>query len=152
MASITCANCKATHHSVAEVRSCFTGGGVVTKTRSAHSVSTTPALRPSAVRVPNGWYAINFDGRMRFFKVETPTTGRWDGYTFVKEQAGDDFFPIRGRERRQEVLAHIGLNPAAASKAYGREIGKCGVCGRTLTHPDSIASGIGPVCASKSGW
>jgi hypothetical protein len=27
--------------------------------------------------------------------------------------------------------------------------GTCGRCGRALTHPDSIASGIGPECASK---
>lgn len=27
--------------------------------------------------------------------------------------------------------------------------GRCGRCGRTLTHPDSIESGLGPVCRSK---
>jgi len=27
--------------------------------------------------------------------------------------------------------------------------GTCGRCGRTLTHPDSIKSGIGPVCAGR---
>lgn len=27
--------------------------------------------------------------------------------------------------------------------------GTCGRCGRPLTHPDSIASGIGPECATK---
>lgn len=27
--------------------------------------------------------------------------------------------------------------------------GKCGACGRTLTTPQSIESGLGPVCASK---
>jgi hypothetical protein len=29
--------------------------------------------------------------------------------------------------------------------------GKCGHCARKLTHPDSIASGIGPECAAKLG-
>jgi hypothetical protein len=29
--------------------------------------------------------------------------------------------------------------------------GKCGRCGRTLTVPESIESGIGPECASKMG-
>lgn len=28
--------------------------------------------------------------------------------------------------------------------------GRCGACGRTLTVPDSIEAGLGPVCASKS--
>lgn len=27
--------------------------------------------------------------------------------------------------------------------------GKCGICGKTLTRADSIAAGIGPVCAAK---
>lgn len=27
--------------------------------------------------------------------------------------------------------------------------GVCGRCGRTLTHPDSIRTGLGPVCANK---
>ena len=28
--------------------------------------------------------------------------------------------------------------------------GKCGACGRKLTVPDSIKSGIGPVCAARA--
>jgi len=28
--------------------------------------------------------------------------------------------------------------------------GRCGRCGRPLTHPDSIQAGIGPVCAQRS--
>ncbi len=35
------------------------------------------------------------------------------------------------------------------AKAYGRKTGRCMVCGRKLTHPASIAAGIGPVCAGK---
>lgn len=35
------------------------------------------------------------------------------------------------------------------AKAFGRETGVCCVCGRTLTDPDSIAAGIGPVCATR---
>lgn len=30
--------------------------------------------------------------------------------------------------------------------------GTCCCCGRTLTTPESVESGIGPVCAKKSGW
>lgn len=30
---------------------------------------------------------------------------------------------------------------------YGLEMGECSVCGRPLTDPDSLRSGIGPVCA-----
>lgn len=43
-------------------------------------------------------------------------------------------------------------DPKAASKAYAAESGCCGVCGRTLTTPESLAAGIGPVCMEKVGW
>ena len=36
--------------------------------------------------------------------------------------------------------------------AYGRELGVCGVCGRTLTDENSREAGIGPVCAVNMGW
>ena len=29
--------------------------------------------------------------------------------------------------------------------------GKCGCCGRKLTHPESLATGIGPECAKRKG-
>ena len=37
------------------------------------------------------------------------------------------------------------------AKAFGAVYGSCCVCGRTLTDENSIAAGIGPVCAAK-GW
>jgi hypothetical protein len=41
---------------------------------------------------------------------------------------------------------------AGALAAYGREIGRCGRCHRTLTDEDSRAAGLGPDCASKMGF
>lgn len=35
------------------------------------------------------------------------------------------------------------------AKAMGTRLGVCVVCGRTLTDPDSVERGIGPVCAGK---
>jgi hypothetical protein len=35
---------------------------------------------------------------------------------------------------------------------YARMSGNCAICGRTLTTPESIERGIGPVCAEKVGW
>ena len=32
---------------------------------------------------------------------------------------------------------------------WGRDTGICGVCGAPLTDPESVARGIGPVCATK---
>lgn len=35
------------------------------------------------------------------------------------------------------------------AKEFGALYGTCCVCGRTLTNEDSIAAGIGPICATK---
>lgn len=36
-------------------------------------------------------------------------------------------------------------------QAYGKMSGKCGICGHKLTTPESIALGIGPICAGRLG-
>lgn len=38
------------------------------------------------------------------------------------------------------------------AKEFGHLYGFCVRCGRTLTDEDSIAAGIGPICAGKEGW
>lgn len=99
--------------------------------------------------VPAGRYAVTTEaGPLAFYRVSRPTEGRWAGRTFVAVQASDDEHPVRG-QAAAAVLAKIATDPEAASRAYGREIGACGVCGRTLTDEASRAAGIGPVCAAK---
>jgi hypothetical protein len=46
------------------------------------------------------------------------------------------------------VHAHVTDGPMPAELEVWHQ-GSCGKCGRPLTVPESIASGIGPVCASK---
>lgn len=41
------------------------------------------------------------------------------------------------------------LLPRDEAAAFGQLYGCCCVCGRTLTDEDSIAAGIGPICAAK---
>ena len=110
-----------------------------------------------SLTVPGGRYAVRDDnGAFRFYIVNSPDKGRWVGWYFVDIQAGDERYKL-GRQRPGDsyqgkgldALRAIQADPLAASVAYGRELGLCGVCGRTLTDPESIAAGIGPVCASK---
>lgn len=100
--------------------------------------------------VPAGTYAIEVDGKLCFVRVEHGK-GRWAGRTFVKQQAGDDLYPVRG-SRANTMLALIAEDPRAAMALYGHEIGRCGRCGRTLTDAESRELGIGPVCVEKLGW
>lgn len=104
--------------------------------------------------VPEGRYAITGnDGATKFYQVDKPTEGRWKGYTFVKVQAGDDLHNLRQRGERTAVLARIAEDGwKAAMLRYGREIGSCGHCGRTLTNEESREYGIGPICRGKMGF
>jgi Family of unknown function (DUF6011) len=100
--------------------------------------------------VPEGRYAvINEAGVTEFFKVDAPTEGKWAGYVFVKQQASDDLYPVKGA-RKSDVLARIAADPDALAR-YGQELGCCGRCGRTLTDEVSRATGIGPECAKILG-
>ena len=49
-------------------------------------------------------------------------------------------------------LVAINDDPDAAIKVTGLRTGQCCLCGRELTNPDSIANGIGPICADKWGF
>ncbi|UJE15695.1 hypothetical protein SEA_LIGMA_40 [Gordonia phage Ligma] len=106
-----------------------------------------------ALLVPAGRYAVaTEDGAtnaLAFYKVDRPTEGRWAGRVFVKLMQSDDERSLNWATTKA-VLAKIAeVGAEAASAAYGREIGDCGVCGRTLTNDESRAVGIGPKCREK---
>lgn len=130
-------------------------GVVLTESQADRVIAKLLTLRviaaPAArVEVAAGRYAIEIDGTVHFFRVDRPEKGKWNGWTFVKEQASDDFYPVRG-ERAKTVLAAIAVDPAAAMIRYGHELGQCGNCGRTLTDEISREMGIGPECAKHLG-
>jgi hypothetical protein len=102
---------------------------------------------------PPGRYAIltpwaTDPDKLHFFQIDAPDEGRWSGYVFVKEQASDEMHSVKG-ERGIQVIEEIAKDAREAMLRYGREIGKCGHCGRTLTDEESRAYGIGPVCRNK---
>lgn len=103
--------------------------------------------------VPAGRYAVTGErDQTVFVKVDVPDAGPFKGRTFLRIQASDELIRV-SPQVRDALLAKIeadGLK--AASTRYGRELGDCGVCGRTLTDEVSRAAGVGPVCRSKMGW
>lgn len=103
--------------------------------------------------VPAGRYAITAtEGHTTFLRVEIPKEGKWAGRIFVQVQAGDELHRTN-RDMADTLLARIAAaGVKEASFRYGHELGKCGVCGRTLTDETSRERGIGPVCADKMGW
>ena len=49
-------------------------------------------------------------------------------------------------------IVDIAADPASAAIAFGKRFGKCAVCAKELSDPESVARGIGPVCAERYGW
>lgn len=95
--------------------------------------------------------------------VETVTEGYFvrDGEVFKvrTSKAGNRYatmLTIHGNRGRWEYVAgairsltegdRITLEQAAE---YGHLHGLCAICGRTLTDPESVERGIGPVCATR---
>lgn len=109
--------------------------------------------RPGAFDVvAAGHYALERDGEVTFYRVDRPTEGKWAGKVFVKLQHGDDYTNM-SFAAGNTILGHIvDQGVMECSTRYGREVGSCGVCHRTLTNEESRAAGIGPVCREKSGW
>ena len=50
-----------------------------------------------------------------------------------------------------DFLQELAADPETFAQQYGQETGECGMCGRTLTDPESIARGIGPICMERFG-
>jgi hypothetical protein len=101
-------------------------------------------------RIPRGRYALESAGAdwandTTFFKVWVGERGGWS----IKVQASDEEYAINKWETKLWVLREIAKDPEAALRRYGRELGKCGICGRTLTNDLSRELGIGPVCRTK---
>ena len=112
--------------------------------------AAAPVAPTTTEAVPNGRYAVEEAGELKFFHVRNGKAGtRWEGFTFLDIQASDDTFAIRDRARKAAILATIAADLDAASRRYGQELGTCGRCGRTLTNEESRAYGIGPECRKK---
>jgi hypothetical protein len=106
----------------------------------------TAKVKAAPVAVTDGRYAVEEDGVLRFFKVKN---GSRPGFVFLDIQASDEWHSVRNVARIRAVLTLIAADPTEAMVRYGRELGVCGHCGRTLTDEASRAAGIGPICASK---
>jgi hypothetical protein len=121
----------------------------VIRAEAAKRVARYASEAPLA-EVPAGHYAIEgSDGTLKFYRVDRPTEGRWAGWVFVSVQASDELHPIKNRATKAQILAEISKDWKAAGARYGREIGRCYRCHRTLTDETSRALGIGPDCRSK---
>jgi hypothetical protein len=117
-----------------------------------------PAAAPKKLQVltteaPPGRYAVELPGARGSSLVELskPTSGKWNGYTFVKTVPifeGGEPQPIKG-EMAVLAIREIDANPLGTAAIYGVITGRCGQCNRRLSDASSIAMGIGPECMMR---
>jgi hypothetical protein len=144
----------------------------------AQAIVSAPAKQydNSKQYVADGWYTIvGPQGGHRTLRLQTVESTeqfkndgvkQWLSYLAGADNVGDyktvgfvhgnEVTLLRKYEGRYNDImaaARFLVRNAANIGEYGRQYalrsGKCYVCNRKLTTPESIAAGIGPVCASK---
>jgi hypothetical protein len=119
--------------------------------RAGTSTATGNAPYP---KVPAGHYAVTSatgNNDLDFFRVDSPTEGKWKGYSFVKRVVGGHpEYDVKGATAKTALEAIVAAGVDASAKLYGTKIGRCYVCNRTLTDELSRSLGIGPVCRGEA--
>lgn len=106
----------------------------------------------------SGYYAVpDGDTRLKVRVRQPGKNSKWYGWTFVDDGGAYGNRKTYGRQGPdasykgdiQTQLIAILADPYEAQIAYGKLTGSCGVCGRILEDEESVAAGIGPICAGK---
>ncbi len=148
-----------TPNQLAAAHRCMEQDAARDKARQAAIVAAEPhGTGLDLSKVPAGRYAVpNGDTRLKVLINRPKAPSKWSGYIFVSDAAEYGNRQDYGRQapgktytgKIQAELATIAADPKAAAAAYGKLTGTCGVCGTHLEDSESIARGIGPVCASR---
>lgn len=105
-----------------------------------------------------GFYSVpDGDSRLKICVRKPGKQSRFNGWTFVDDGAAYGSRQNYGKQapegtysgKVQDALRAILADPMAAQVAYGKLTGVCGRCGRMLEDEQSVANGIGPICATK---
>jgi hypothetical protein len=100
--------------------------------------------------VPAGYYAVEYDGVLRFYRVVVKVKGAHAGRTFVNRFKSDDELFV-SRKESGAVLALIAADVDAAGMAFVIHSEHCRMCGRRLTDlaTAKVNGGYGPECVKK---
>ncbi len=102
---------------------------------------------------------IRFDG---FFCYPASEHSQNVGAIYVKNSETKEYLGkiqngrfVKSRDCSEAIAAgvvKVMSDPLAEAIAYGKQTGDCAICGRFLENPESVARGIGPICAAKYGF
>jgi len=126
----------------------FLDNAVISKARASEIITLLKTLpnvfvqEETTEELDLGMYQV--DGVI--YKVQRAVHG--SGFLYAKrwDEESQSFEKETGAIRKIRASHRMTLEEAAR---FGQITGTCGHCGRTLTDEDSIAAGIGPVCAGK---
>lgn len=137
---------------------------------NVQAASTDPRLDMAKAMfdmVPDGYYAVtNGDNPLKFFRVNTIRTQRGRGLPAgtrkIDTQHSEEWIPrvtvypdgrwhMRPGFSAEDVLILVADYEDAAYR-YGREIGQCARCNKTLTDERSRHYAIGPECEKHWPW
>jgi hypothetical protein len=126
--------------------------------QDAPRVSSFAEALDSLADLPDGYYAVpsvTGSNDLTFARIWT-NQGRVNpankGKRGVTHIVGGDKDSRVGAEWITKFAAAVrAIGTEEAQSTYGRAIGSCGACGRTLTDETSRARGLGPECAGKFG-
>lgn len=155
---MTCHKCKGSGAFIGYtgrvVDDCFTCGGTgkITLKEPAPQVLSSPHYFPKTLELMRSKGIRLYLGDC---KIVMTLTGKFClvsmTYGYYGTFGGDgQFRPTKEcTEKMIATLRDVEARGIEAVKDIGRLTGVCCVCGRTLTNEESIADGIGPVCAGK---
>ena len=152
-----CGNCKQDGMTVEHVRECYSNRftSVATATVGDSVVKYAENFKPMAFMkdLPASKYALDTPEGMKFYEIQIGKPGtKWDGYRFVSHLVGapGDWmkYPVKG-QARTELLAEISVDAREAAVRFSLNFTVCAVCGSPLSDPESMARGLGPVCAER---
>lgn len=116
--------------------------------RVATSVAeTAKSARPELVYPEPGYYAVEYDHDIRFYRVKEGR-GYYAGRFYLDRFKSDALMGIRYPEK-VEVLRLINEDPDKAGMRFAVELTRCYCCGRMLTDEISRLRGIGPDCYGR---
>lgn len=151
----------------------FLTGYAVAAYRCLNEKAEVTAPKPVSIKpLTTGFYTVTFaDGEYVTLRIQEDfrdnpdancrvagflsgpnNTSDYAGFAFVIGGQVRTWKRFQGKLARQHEALAVLMGAESTKefgKAYAQISGNCYVCGRTLTTPESIAAGIGPICAEK---
>lgn len=151
-----CGNCGKADATVAEIRECFaaTFGRDMGELTAANVSVTESAVIVAPVEITEGFWTLDSS----IYKVQRAVHGSGRLYAKILDVGpGVDGAPEASWHYAPGAFQRLGREGAhkltrEEAAEFGKLYGVCCICGRTLTNEESIAAGIGPICAGKQGW